>query len=638
MPYDGNRSDDKPVLPESWRGSTNLNSTIKSYEDLAYRVKVQLGYPVTDVEVSDQQMAIFIDEALEWFTLYAGTETKYLIFTDDDYVEGCGIKLDDLIRTESIKSECIASLSTEGVIGEEISYSSIESGNVDNVFRAYLSASPFQFPSPTDYSLSALGQDIILKFDKNNPWDANSICNADCFTIRPRGSDCVSLSSNANIPTIDFNVLIETYTDLVGLLDYPVISSDDDGILAVSALDCEILSAIPTEFYNTSAFYASADLVGFPVVACISIKNGQGVIRPSCVDSINSCLDLSAAWTIDPDFDWEVVGETLSGEDGRVITYSDLDLSTANSVIIPGIPVCSIDGSIKLNENNGRYATFYLCNSALDTGGNWELENVQFIKSYTPPEAVLNTKYCGIQNKGFTVVKSITANSECIPNTPDWIPVDVVFEETIVTELTGVIVEDIQSGFDEEMNHRRKISSVFSCDATMGAGGHFGANLLFSFEFGVVANAFGYDLQGNRNLYRNGYDLLSYHMARGFIDQVQQMVNYVSYEFNPDTQYLSITPEPYPNIASRRGYVIGVKLEKPLSHLINKKWVQEWVLARTMETLGYIRSKYGNVTLYGGSSIQGDTLISMATAEKERLLRELRDDLYYSEPPLFFIG
>jgi hypothetical protein len=28
----------------------------------------------------------------------------------------------------------------------------------------------------------------------------------------------------------------------------------------------------------------------------------------------------------------------------------------------------------------------------------------------------------------------------------------------------------------------------------------------------------------------------------------------------------------------------------------------------------------------------------MANTEKERLLKELRDDAYYSEPPMFFIG
>lgn len=636
MPYDLNKDENKPVLPDGWRGSTHLNSTIKSYEDVAYRVKAQLGFPVSTLEVSDEQIAIFIDEAIEMYTQWgAAVEEKYLVFRDTLYEEGCGVKLDNLINETSIKSECIVTLSSEKIIGYDFEYAPIESEN-GIVFSAYLSASPFQFPSSNNPTISALGQELILKFDKSNPWDSFKICKADCFTVFPTGSNCESLSSKFD--NIDFSDLIYENPSLSSLLENPIISSDGDGIIPVSSLDCDILNQIPFSYFSTSAFYPNRELVGFPVKACISIKEGQGIIFPSCSDPIDKCIDLSANWEIDPDFDWTYINSnSISGEDGRVLSLEELDLSTANSVIIPGIPSCSIDGSITLNENNGRYSTFFLCNSALDTGGNWEISNVQFAKTYLPPEKVLYTKYCDVQNKGFTIHKTLTAYDDCIQNTPDWVKVDVVFETVESTPVTAMIPETTYSGFDSSLNSRRKIHSVFSMDYTVGSGGHFGANLLFSFDYGVVANAFGYDLQGNRNLYRNGYDMLSYHMARGFIDQVQLMVNYASFDFNPDTQYLKITPEPWPGI-NNRAYVVGVRVEKPIEHIINKKWVHEWVRARTMETLGFIRSKYGNVTLYGGASIQGESLVSMGQTEMERLLRELRDDHYYTNPPLFFIG
>jgi len=177
-------------------------------------------------------------------------------------------------------------------------------------------------------------------------------------------------------------------------------------------------------------------------------------------------------------------------------------------------------------------------------------------------------------------------------------------------------------------------------DYTMGHGGYYGSNMLFSFETGVVGNAFGYDMQGGRN-HRNGYDMLGYELARGFIDQVQRMVNYASYEFNQDTQYLKIIPEPYlrsKQASGGRSYIIGAHVEKPIEHIINKKWVQEWTRARLMESVGYIRAKFGQVTMYGGASIQGDSLVTMGQSETERLLRELRDDGYYTEPALFFIS
>lgn len=640
MPYDGDRSDDKAVVPTGWRGSTNLNSTIKSYEDLAYRVKAQLGFPVTDLEVTDEQIAIYVDEALEWYTLYSGTERKWLIFRDHHYVEGCGVKLDDIVRHVSIKSECFNTTSAVEVTATNYAYDFIPSSNVSNTVNAYLSVSPFQFPSTTDDSLSAQGQNVILKYDKSNPWDSFAICNADCFTVRPQNSDCNSLSSNSNLDNIDFTDLITTYPDLSGLLDHPTVTADGDGIIPISGLECDILSTIPTEYFDTSAFYASADLVGFPVTACIEIKDGQGVIYASCDKDSIDCDPLSAAWTIDPDFDWSVENGTVSGEDGRVIPFSGLDLSSANSVSIPGLPSCNLNG-IPLDENSGYYATFFVCNSALDTNGPWEVENVQFLKSYAPPEDALNERFCSVDNKGFTILKSISAHEDCIPSTPDWVPVDVVFEDLETTDLTGCVVSTTSGGYDESLNYRRKVSNVFSMDYTMGNGGYWGGNLLFSFETGIVANAFGFDLQGNRSLARNGYDMLSYELARGFIDQVQRMVNYASYEFNPDTQYLKIIPEPYPetrNSNQGRSYIIGAHVEKPIEHLINKKWVQEWVRARVMESVGFIRSKFGNVTLFGGASIAGDSLVSMGKEETERLLRELRDDHYYTEPSLFFVG
>lgn len=643
MPYDGSRSDDKDVLPTGWRGSTALNSTIKSYEDLAYRVKAQLGYPILDLECSDEQIAIFIDEALEWFTQYSGRERKWIVFCDNVYEEGCGVKLDDIVRTTSMKSECIKSLSSIGVVGTTTTYTPIDSGNIGNLQSAYLSVSPFQYPSSTNENLSAIGQQIILKYDPVNPWDALSICNASCFTVKPSGSDCASLTANTNLSEINFTTLITEYPEISSILDNPTVSSDDDGIIAVSALPCEVLSSIPTEWFDTSAFYPEADLVYFPVTACIEIKDGQGVIYPSCDRSLITCSDLSASWTIDPAFDWVLSSSTISGEDGRVLPLSSANISTANSVVIPGLPSCTTDGSIPLDENGGYYATFHLCNSSIDTNGSWELTNVQFKKSYLPPAGALNSRYCDIQNRGFTIVKTITAYDDCITHTPDWVPVNIVFETKTVSEDIGTIVTNISGGTDQDLNYRRKVIDVFSIDYNMGNGGYFGSNILFSFELGVVANAFGFDLQGNRSLARNGYDMLSYELARGFIDRVRRMVNYVSYEFNPDTQYLKLIPEPFPESVNslggaKRCYVVGVYVEKPIEHLINKKWVQEWVRTRVMETVGFIRAKYGTVTLFGGANIAGDSLVSMAEKEKERLLKELREDYFYTEPPMFYIG
>lgn len=634
-----NAQNKKPVLPPNWKGSTALNSKIESYEDLANRVRNLLGGPQIEVELTDGQIAVFIDEAIEWFSQYH-LERKWLVFSDAVYEPGCGVKLDEIVNRCDMKSECFLSSESIEITGTETEYEYIEDGGGNYVFSGLLSASPFLFPDPDDLTLSAIGQTISIKFDKSDPWDSNKICDADCVTIKPRGSSCEVIPTKVDY--INFTNLILEYPELEWMLDDPVVNSSQTGIVPVEDLDCSLLSAVPSYFYPMSSFYDEAEPVGFPVDACVSVRNGQGVIKPICDVKKIKCKDLSGVWNISDDFDYEIIGNEISGSDGRVIPLSSLDLTPANSIIIPGLPVCNIDGSISLNENNGRYATFYICNSSVDTDGDWLVENVQFQKSYYPPSNLFDDRFCGIKNKGFTITKYLSSHEDCIQNTPDWIPVDIIFETSETIELSGTVVTTASGGFDDELERRRKVVNVFSMDYTNGNGGYFGSNLLFSFDYGVVANAFGYDLQGNRNLYRNGYDMLSYELARGFIDQVQRMVNYSSYEFNPDTQYLTVIPEPFPNhsqaLKSNKCYVIGLYLEKPIGHLINKKWVQDWVMARSMETLGLIRAKFGTVTLFGGASIQGDSLVTMGNSEKERLLKELRNDNYYSDPPLFFIG
>ncbi len=89
----------KPIVPESWTASTNLNSSIKTFEDLAHRIKVRLGYPDLDVNVSDEAIASNINEALEVFSRYAGYDEEYLIFSDAVLANGCEVNLDHLINS-----------------------------------------------------------------------------------------------------------------------------------------------------------------------------------------------------------------------------------------------------------------------------------------------------------------------------------------------------------------------------------------------------------------------------------------------------------------------------------------------------------------------------------------------------------
>ncbi len=77
-------------------GSTNLNSKIKSYSKLIERVKRSLGWPNININICDENIVEYIDQALEYFTKYSGFTEEYLLFSTSLYKRGFGIRLDEL--------------------------------------------------------------------------------------------------------------------------------------------------------------------------------------------------------------------------------------------------------------------------------------------------------------------------------------------------------------------------------------------------------------------------------------------------------------------------------------------------------------------------------------------------------------
>ena len=87
------------VLPRYTQGSTNLNHRIASYDALALRVRRQLGEPLVQVEIANEQIYDNIAIAMEYFTKYAGYTEEYLVFNSRKYVSGVGLDVATLINT-----------------------------------------------------------------------------------------------------------------------------------------------------------------------------------------------------------------------------------------------------------------------------------------------------------------------------------------------------------------------------------------------------------------------------------------------------------------------------------------------------------------------------------------------------------
>ena len=61
---------------------------------------------------------------------------------------------------------------------------------------------------------------------------------------------------------------------------------------------------------------------------------------------------------------------------------------------------------------------------------------------------------------------------------------------------------------------------------------------------------------------------------------------------------------------------------------VGKQWIRKYTLALSKELLGIIRSKYGNIPIPNAEvSLDGDALRAEATAEKELLVEQLRENL-----------
>jgi hypothetical protein len=631
------------TAPEGF-GSTYLNPKIESYSDLVYRTKSLLGWPSAPVEITDAQWGHIIDKAVEDFTEFEGNrEEEYLVFCANSYKRSCGVKLDDLLDVGCNPQHCYTTTVYETVTSTRQECDFIQTTT------AYLSTTPFLYPTrfdvsnPNSVAFSGVsGQHMFLYFDSENPWDAQNVCAANCVTINPVNSRWYLLSSNPNLSATNFNFVQSPI--LSGVLSSVSYNVTAHGFYQVpmSALGSSV-SAIPISYFPLSAFYPKNYLLGPTVSACIDIGFGSGYIYPNCSTSnISSCAPLSAQYGAFP-------------PTTAIWAASALDFSNATHVKLLGVPSCTTDGSIPLNSHDGILGTFTLCNTAFSTNGPMSLNRVQFMNDYKPPVEALYNMNCNWKNNGFTFSKYISSNGECVRTTPEKVLVDVTFNNCTTVTQIGTVSSSVSSNIDGFINRKRKVLGVFTADTTS-QGGYFGGggDLLFNFDYALMANTFGFDLMGSRNsLGKQGYDLLTYHMARSFVEHSKKMLRYVSYQFNPKTQYLKMTPEPaYPGATNYAGdccdgpvigsnsqcYIVGVYLEPPVEHLLSSYFIKEYVLALAMITLGRIRNTFGGVTLYGGATLTGQDLIAKGEEKAKELLAELRDQLRYSAPPMFFVA
>jgi hypothetical protein len=116
-----------------------------------------------------------------------------------------------------------------------------------------------------------------------------------------------------------------------------------------------------------------------------------------------------------------------------------------------------------------------------------------------------------------------------------------------------------------------------------------------------------------------GFDLVSWYTLKNWLETREKILaTKRSYTFDERTQLLRMFPQPNASSSNVRFYgVVSCYVERPIRDILKELWVYQYSLALTKMAVANIRGKYGNVTLFGGGSLNSSDLMTQGLSEKE---------------------
>ena len=195
--------------------------------------------------------------------------------------------------------------------------------------------------------------------------------------------------------------------------------------------------------------------------------------------------------------------------------------------------------------------------------------------------------------------------------------------------------ENFVNSFDYDLMDYRKVIAVTDFEE----GSSTGINTLFTIEQTLAQQTYFSYAMGNY-----GFDLVSWYTLKNWLETREKMLaTKRSYSFDERTQILRMYPQPNASSSNVRFYgVVSCYVERPIRDILKELWVYQYSLALTKMAVANIRGKYGNVTLFGGGSLNSSDLMTQGLAEKEKLEQQLMTGSAPgqgdADPPLFFVG
>lgn len=203
-------------------------------------------------------------------------------------------------------------------------------------------------------------------------------------------------------------------------------------------------------------------------------------------------------------------------------------------------------------------------------------------------------------------------------------------QKTITLQCSSTTASSYSNAYDYDALDYRKVVDVVDFEE----GSTTGINTLFTLEQTLAQQTYFSYALGNY-----GFDLLSWYALKEFIDTREKLLaTRRDFRFDPRTQYLTMYPQP---TKSRFYGVVSCYVERPIRDIIKEQWVFEYATALSKITIGRVRSKFTNVSLLGGGTLNYD-LLAEGKAEKEQLETKLMTGstpgFGDADPAMFFVG
>jgi hypothetical protein len=272
-----------------------------------------------------------------------------------------------------------------------------------------------------------------------------------------------------------------------------------------------------------------------------------------------------------------------------------------------------------------------------------EIDNSETV--YTSTSAIPGSLFSSISSLSSALENGISANNiftdtfyeEIVREVPS---VSSLFVPQVKNNFTreGSVVgngENFINSFDYDTMDYRKVIAVTDFEE----GSSTGINTLFTIEQTLAQQTYFSYAMGNY-----GFDLVSWYTLKNWLETREKMLaTKRSYSFDERTQILRMYPQPNASSSNVRFYgVISCYVERPIRDLLKELWVYQYTLALTKMAVANIRGKYGNVTLFGGGSLNSTDLMTQGLAERDKLEQQLMTGAAPgqgdADPTLFFVG